>query len=567
MNLYPISKVAAAVNYQALITRLKARETVLVNDASEWRTEWRDIAQWCYPFRSRMPEERTNKRPKRRSTRTINDTPRRAISFCGSGMMEYITSPSRPWFKSSVADYDATEDHEVAAWLEIVDRRMRDVFTRSNLYTVLPSVYGELVGFGTAAMSIYDDPETVVRFRAHTVGTFYAACDGRDEATTVVLPVQMSVEQLVQRYGEQNVSDQTREMYRQNQLDTMVEVRHWIYRNPRYQKGNPAPRMRAYECVTYEWSCNDRVLEISGHFELPTTVVRWEPLESDAYGTGPGNYMLGDAKAIQVYERQKARLLAKLADPNYVAPASLKNAPDGVHLNEGGITYADVPGRDALRVLHEVNPASLAAISTEIAIHEQRIRQAAFEDLFLMLANSDRPQKTAYEVEKRVEEKLVMLGPVLQRVYGELLNRIYDRTFGAMQRAGMLPPPPAQIAEMPLKVEFTGILAQAQKAIGIGAVDRFVLSVQSVSALKPQALDKFDETQAIDIYRDMLGVSSTLVLPDAEVQAKRAAMAEQQAQQQAMQAAQAAGGVARDVAQATAQPSALQEAMRLVGMA
>ena len=60
---------------------------------------------------------------------------------------------------------------------------------------------------------------------------------------------------------------------------------------------------------------------------------------------------------------------------------------------------------------------------------ENRIQRAFYEDLFLMLANSDRRQITAREIAERHEEKLLMLGPVLERIHGELLDPLIDVTF------------------------------------------------------------------------------------------------------------------------------------------
>ena len=50
------------------------------------------------------------------------------------------------------------------------------------------------------------------------------------------------------------------------------------------------------------------------------------------------------------------------------------------------------------------------------------------------MAFSDRRQITAREIEERHEEKLLMLGPVLERLNDELLRPLIDRTFNIMVR-------------------------------------------------------------------------------------------------------------------------------------
>ncbi|MCB5392375.1 hypothetical protein LIP47_16665, partial [Eggerthella lenta] len=68
------------------------------------------------------------------------------------------------------------------------------------------------------------------------------------------------------------------------------------------------------------------------------------------------------------------------------------------------------------------------------------------------------------------EEKLLMLGPVLERLNDECLNPLIDRAFSMMVRKNMLPPPPDAMEGMPLKVEYISVMAQAQKSIGLSSL-------------------------------------------------------------------------------------------------
>lgn len=551
-----------------MLSRLQTRESVLSNNQSEWRVDWRDISMWCFPFRSRMPEERTpRRRPKRRSSRTINDTPRMALHNCGAGLSAGITSPARPWFRTGLPGYDEREDSEVGMWLEMVEREIRDTFTRSNLYTSLPTLYTELAAFGTALLEVIDEGNGEIRTVVHTCGSYLVALDNRWRPTTTCVSKTLTVEQLVDEYGLENCSAATQRLYEDKKLDETIQIRIWTMPNKAHVEGSMNPRERKFERIVYEYGVTDSVLQHTGYFENPMLVVRWETLEEEPYGQGPGAYMLGDAKAVQVYERHKAKLIAKLVNPAFVAPANLKN--EGLRVDEGSTTYADMPGRDSLRPAHEVPVQGAAAIGAEILVHENRIRRSAFEDLFLMLASSDRRQVTAREVEERHEEKIIMLGPVLERIYSELLQLLIDRTFGILYRAGKIAMPPEQVGGQPIKVEFVGILATAQKAVGVASQDRFLQSVAAVAQLKPEALDKFDGDQAIDVYRDILGASPSTVIPDEQVAQARARRQQMQQMQQLGAAATTAGGAAKDFAAATAQiqPSAMQEALRIAGLA
>ena len=71
---------------------------------------------------------------------------------------------------------------------------------------------------------------------------------------------------------------------------------------------------------------------------------------------------------------------------------------------------------DSLESIYGNYKPDLNAIKAEIETVEFRIKRAFYEDLFLMLANSDRRQITAREVAEKHEEKLLMLGPVLEKL-------------------------------------------------------------------------------------------------------------------------------------------------------
>jgi len=82
-------------------------------------------------------------------------------------------------------------------------------------------------------------------------------------------------------------------------------------------------------------------------------------------------------------------------------------------------------------------------------------------------------------------------------------------------------------------------MAQAQKLIGIGGIERFVGFVGNLAQMRPDALDKADIDQAIDEYGDMLGIPSKIIVPDEQVAAIRQQRAQQQQMQQAAEMAPA----------------------------
>lgn len=163
-----------------------------------------------------------------------------------------------------------------------------------------------------------------------------------------------------------------------------------------------------------------------------------------------------------------------------------------------------------------------------------------------------------------------MLGPVIERLDNELLKNLIDITFDRMVSSGMLRdlPPPPEMHEQELNVEFVGMLAQAQRAIGVGSVDRLVQTIGTIatyqhnSGLPITAWDKLDTDELTDQYADMLGADPRLIVANDKVAIIRNARAQAAAAAQKAAAVPAAAAAVKDLGGA---PNASQAAQDIIG--
>jgi hypothetical protein len=96
---------------------------------------------------------------------------------------------------------------------------------------------------------------------------------------------------------------------------------------------------------------------------------------------------------------------------------------------------------------------------------------------------------------------------------------------------------------MPLKIEYISVLAQAQRMVGITAIEQSVGFIGNIAALFPEAKDKLNVDEAIDQYTDMLGTPPKIIRSDDMAGKIRAERAQQQAAMiQAQNAAAAVQG-------------------------
>lgn len=508
------------------------------DERSSYFGHWEELSEYILPRRGRFLSSKQND-GSRKNKKIIDSTATMAIRTLSAGMMSGITSPARPWFRLATPDPLMMESTQVKQWLFEVEKRMSEVFSRSNLYNSLQTVYEEMGVFGPAAMLVQEDHEDVIRCYPFTAGEYGLANSSRLTVDTFYRSFNLSVAQVVEEFGKENCSEAVQAMHTNGQLDKWVEILHVIEPNNGRDNQMKDSKNMPFISVYIEMGAkDDKFLRESGFEEFPVMAPRWHVTGTDIYSSGsPGMDALGDVKALQIEQKRKAQGIDKMVNPPMQAPTHLRGQAASVL--PGGVTYIDDRNGagQGFRPTYEVNPR-LGELNQDIQETQDRIRQCFYSDLFQMLTLSSRRQITAREIEERHEEKLLMLGPVLERLHSELLNPLINRTFNIMMRNGLVPEPPQELQGIDLKVEYISVMAQAQKAIGTSSIERLAGFVGNLAAVKPEVLDKFDADQSVDEYADMLGVPPKIVVSDdkvKEVREGRAQAAAQEAQMNSMQ--------------------------------
>ncbi|HBR3923252.1 TPA: phage tail protein [Klebsiella pneumoniae] len=542
---------------ETLKEQLQKQQAQLTNDRSSFDPHWRELSDFINPRGSRFLVTDVN-RDDRRNTKIVDPTATLAARTLSSGMMSGITSPARPWFKLATPDPDMMDYGPVKLWLEVVQRRMNEVFNKSNIYQSLPLLYASLGNYSTGAMAVLEDDSDVIRTMMFPIGSYYMANSARGSVDTCFRKFSMTVRQLVMEFGLNNVSDSVRGMWDSGNYESWIEVIHAVYPNIDRDTAKLNSKNKPVKSVYYEvGGDSDKLLRESGFDEFPIMAPRWEVNGEDVYGSScPGMIALGQVKALQLEQKRKSQLIDKATNPPMVGPSSLRN--QRVSLLPGDITYIDqVTGQDGFKPAYLVNP-NTADLLADIQDTRQIINSAYFVDLFMMLQNINTRSMPVEAVIEMKEEKLLMLGPVLERLNDECLNPLIDRTFSIMARKNLLAPPPDVLQGMPLRIEYISVMAQAQKSIGLSSLSSTVGFIGQLAQAKPEALDKLNVDQAIDAFAEMSGVSPTVIVPQDQVEQVREQRAQQQQQQQMVAMGMAAAQGAKTLSEAkTADPSVL----------
>jgi len=511
-----------------------------------WWVHARELADFLLPRRYKWlitPNQMTRGSPI--NQHILDSTGTLAARNLASGMMSGISSPTRPWFRLKIGRIDSTQTSPVSLWLAECERLMMLVFQESNFYNSIAIVYFDLVIFGTAVMLIYEDFDNVINCVNPCFGEYYVDNDGKYRPLIFFREFTFTSAQTVDEFGYENTSKQVQMLYDQGKagLTREIIVAHAIEPNDKPDKFG-IPSHFKYREVYWEWggsaspqggiSYAPGFLRKKGFNEAPHVCVRWDLVSNDAYGRSPGMDALPDVKQLQQQVRRKAQAIDKTVNPPMIADIQLKNQP--ASLLPGGTTY--VAG------MMQANNAGfapaygnwkpgIAEISEDLNEVRERIRRIFYNDLFQVISQfQTRSNVSATEIDARRSEALVMLGPVLERIEYELLSPAIERTFAIMSRAGILPPPPAEIQGANIDIEYVSMLSQAQQAAASSGIERTLQLAGGLVGVDPSVMDNIDLDTTLQIYSNLMNNNPRMIRSPEALMALRKQRQQQQAMQQ-----------------------------------
>lgn len=497
--------------------RLKSQITGMEQDRLPWWNYWRELSDYYLPSRYVWLQSDKERRVSRRNSFVLDSTGHNAARTLASGMMNGITSPARPWFKLRIAGFAYDEDSDAARYCDEVERRMFRVMAESNFYNAMALLYTDLVVFGTAACLIYESDNKVIHCYNPALGEYYLAQNNEHKVNHFARRFTYKVHQVAEMFGKENCSITVQDAYRQGggRLQEDVDITHLIEPNVD-GKGGVNKRFPFRE---YYWETNGPVGEVlreQGYYDFLGITPRWELTANDSYGSSPGMDALGDVIQLQHETKKKAQGLDKLVSPPVLVDIALENRPTALLPN--GITY--VPRLDqtsGARPIYTVNPP-LGEMTADIRDIQARIRETFHNDLFQMISQLD-TVRTATEIDARREEKLVLLGPVLERFENEALDPAIQRIFGIMDRAGLLPEPPEEIAGADIEIQYVSILSAAQSAVGTAPTERLLGLIGNLVQVFPEAKFIPNIPELLREYATAIGVKAKNINSLEEVQA------------------------------------------------
>ena len=186
-----------------------------------------------------------------------------------------------------------------------------------------------------------------------------------------------------------------------------------------------------------------------------------------------------------------------MVEPPMIGPSDLRGK---VQRGPNGWTSLDDMGRMPRPLVENIQlPFGLDALEKM----QQTIRDNFHVDFFMMLSQAamQKVELTATQVIEMGGEKAAVLGPRIGRMETEALGPIHDILWNMERRAGRIPDPPDILLEYqkdPIKVEYLGPLAQAQKKLFMSqGIQQGLDAVVGIAQMFPESLDMINADEAV----------------------------------------------------------------------
>ena len=530
----------------ATLKRVRRIHDQLYEARLRYESKWRKLSKYINPSHGRFHEESGGREGENRNF-LMDSYPVTAHKRCAAGLYSGLTSPAVQWFKLNLVDKEKSNYHTFKVWLNEVQKTMNSIYARGNTYNMLYNCDSEITQFGTCAAMMYENFNTGIWHKQYTCGEYALGTDLMGRVNKFARRMEYNAEQLIREFGMENVSKTVQNAYKNNDLNSKFRVNMLVEENIDYDPYKLEMGNFPWKSWYWEDSQQNRFLRISGYREQPFIAARWEVVADDIYGVGPGHDIIGDCMQLQKVAENEMRGVDNQNDPAMVYPSSI------AYLDTRPGAKNKVPDGTVTRAYPLIDPAS--SRSDGMARVEDKlygaINRGFYTDLMAMMTSRDDPRMTATEVAERHQEKLLLLGPVLEQMHSELLKPLTKRMFGICLRNGLIPPPPDGInPEEELGVDFDSLLASAQKLAAQPAIAQTLAEVGNLAGISPEVVDNFNMDKAARELADSNGAPETILRSEDEVEDLRKQRAEAQAQQQQMENAAAMATPMRESAAA-----------------
>ena len=532
-----------AVDPKQLIDRLASMKS----KRTMWTSLWDDIIKYVTPrqtLSSGIAAAGSSKMSEVYDGTAINGN-----TILASGLYGFLCPPHSKWFAFKAKDPAVNETYDVRQWLLSATDRMHEELAESNFGLEVFSLFLALSSIGTPCMYEEAGERTTLNFSTKHISEFYIAENKDGLVDTVFREFSYTCRQAVQHFGIENVGQEVRKAYGANKYEESFKFLHAVYPREDYDSSKRDSVNMPFASV-YVGIEDKEVISESGYKEFPFMVPRWMKASGEIYGRSPSSSGLADIKMLNQMSYTIIRRGQKEVDPPINAPAYMEGR---VNQKPRGVNYYKEGAKDRVE---EVKSGGNFSIGMELENQRREfINRVYFVDLFLALTMATKTM-TIPEVQERLQEKLIVLAPILGRLQSELFDPLLYRSFELCKRAGVfgeidgdenLVDAPEALQGQELEIEYTSKLARAMKLTEVSSFNAAMESIAPLVQVDQNVVDNFDIDDIARGIMERHGVPATWIRDWEVVKEMREARQEALANEAMAEKMTQAAGIAKDL--------------------
>ena len=254
------------------------------------------------------------------------------------------------------------------------------------------SVISEWVRYGVGCMLVEERDWDFIFFNPLTIGEYYLGINEKGEYDKLARKLSFTADQMIDRFGEENVPTRVIDTYNSGNFETRFEVFHLIC--PNTNNGLVPSR---FKFVDLYWTAdNDKgvFLRTSGFVSNPIVVFSWERKNlRTIYPMGIGEKILGDVKELQYTVKCLNVNKSYLANPALALHTSLGRKP----VLPGARYYTDQEPAKVAAEIFRVNSHIVELEDSRTRLLD-KIRKMSYAELMLLFAQHNNCSMTPREV-------------------------------------------------------------------------------------------------------------------------------------------------------------------------
>lgn len=533
------------------------------NERQNVETQWRELAEFVLPSQFAQFNGDNTKGIKR--TRRMYDiTGQISSRDLASTMHSTVTNPLSKWSKLRFRETELNDNAEANAWTQHAVTEIHNALNDSNFDNQVGECYQSLVGLGTGVLfqdEVIEEGEFQrLNFKALHLSEVAFKENHLGIVDCLYRKFRLTLKQAYQMFGDA-IGEEAEQQMQTKPNDEEVFY-HCIYPREKEdiklnQFGDADAMHRPYASV-YIMAKKNIVVKEDGYYNFPVYAMRWLKLPGETYGYGPGHVALADVLTLNIVMKYMLKGLAKAVDP--VIFQEQNNILTG-DMRPGRV----VSVRNVQGIKEGVTQSRFDIGFMQAKDLRDSIKSAFYIDKLLLPPRTETGEMTAYEIEQRLNQMQVILGPPLSRLNSELLQPLVMNTLKILMKHGIIHPIPDVVIKqsqaisrngmkaIDIDVAFVNSLARSQQMSEVRNLTSWIQEVGGIAQAlqKPEAIDSVNVDAVVEKIARTRDIDEHLVLDSEEVQSMREDRQKQMALQQGLAAGEQASNIAKNIGSAT----------------